>query len=164
MTFLVGFVFIILGLLLFLGGMVSAAIPEWLRWVAFFSGAVGVILSVPGVLQMTIGRAKLVVEFDRIVKGQERSLALFMKNPQLGDASTGKKSIWRKLGVKRETIESLIVSFAISEVGRYGFLLCRRGSIRMLIHQGKGVGELQFRRLWLLRQVSWSLCGMTVRK
>jgi hypothetical protein len=66
---------------------------------------------------MLIGRAKLIVEFDKIVEQQKRSLAIFLKNPQLGDASIGKKSIWRKLGVKRDSIESLIVSFRISEVG-----------------------------------------------
>lgn len=74
-------------------------------------------MSVPGVLQMTIGRAKLIVEFERIVEGQKRALGVFMKNPQLGDASTGKKSIWRTMGVKREGVESLIVSFQIAEAG-----------------------------------------------
>jgi hypothetical protein len=117
MTFLAGFILIILCLLLVLLGMASAVMPEWVPWVGLVCGGVGVIMSVPGVLQMTIGRAKLIVEFERIVEGQKRALGVFMKNPQLGDASTGKKSIWRTMGVKREGVESLIVSFQIAEAG-----------------------------------------------
>jgi hypothetical protein len=118
MTFLLAFVFILLGFLaLVLGGVVWSVLPKESQWVGVILTGVGIIMGVPVLLQMTIGRAKLIVEFEKIVEEQKRSLAIFMKNPQLGDVSIGKKSIWRKIGVKRETIESLIVSFRISEVG-----------------------------------------------
>ncbi len=115
----VGLVFIIVGLVLSLvaGVIMMAGMPWWMWLVGPIMTGVGVIISLPGWLQMTIGSAKLIVEFDRIVKEEKRSLAIFMKNPQLGDASKGKKSIWRKIGVKRRSIESLVVSFRISEVG-----------------------------------------------
>lgn len=114
-----GFVLIIVGLVLSLlaGVVIMTVMPAWVQWVGFFIAGVGVIMEIPGWLQRTIGGAKLIVEFEKIVEQQKRSLAIFMKNPQLGDASIGEKSIWRKIGVKRETIESLIVSFSISEVG-----------------------------------------------
>jgi len=72
---------------------------------------VGLVMATPSVFQMHIGRPKLLVDYDRVVQNQERSLALFLKNSPLGE-----KSIWRKLGVRRETIASLSVSFRISRV------------------------------------------------
>ena len=114
---LVGFVFLVLvivvaSLTAFMGGFPHG-------WDLFYVVVAGLTLmiGVPVLVQMLIGRARLIAEFTKIVKEQNRSLGISVKNPQLGDASTGKKSIWRKLGVRRETIESLIVSFRISEVG-----------------------------------------------
>lgn len=117
MPFLLGFVFVIFGFLVLALGGIWGVMPEGWEWVGGLFAVVGVIMEIPGLLQMTIGRAKLIVEFDKIVEREKRSLALFMKNPQLGDASIGKKSIWRRIGVKRESVESLIVSFQIREVG-----------------------------------------------
>jgi len=91
--------------------------PDNWEWVGIVLAGVGLLMGVPSVLQMALGRPKLILDFDRIVKGRERHLALFLKNQQLGAPLEGKKSIWRKLGVKRDTIESLTVSFRISEVG-----------------------------------------------
>jgi hypothetical protein len=114
-----GFVIIIVGLVMSLlaGIVLMAGIPAWLQWVGFFIAGVGVIMEIPDWLQRRIGGAKLMVEFERIVREEKRALAIGMKNPPLGDASTGKKSIWRRIGVKRETVKSLVVSFGISEVG-----------------------------------------------
>jgi len=117
MPFLLGFAFVIFGFLVLALGGIWGVLPEGWEWVGGLFAVVGVMMEIPGLLQMTIGRAKLIVEFDKIVEREKRSLALFMKNPQLGDASIGKKSIWRRIGVKRESVESLIVSFQIREVG-----------------------------------------------
>ena len=118
MIFLLAFIFILFGFLaLVLGGVVWTVIPPEWQFVGAVLTAVGIVMGIPVLLQMTIGRAKLMVEFDKIVEQEKRSLAIFMKNPQLGDVSTGKKTIWRRIGVKRESIESLIVSFRITEVG-----------------------------------------------
>lgn len=117
MPFLLGFAFVIFGFLVLALGGIWGVLPDGWEWVGGLFAVVGVMMEIPGLLQMTIGRAKLIVEFDKIVEREKRSLALFMKNPQLGDASIGKKSIWRRIGVKRESVESLIVSFQIREVG-----------------------------------------------
>lgn len=117
MVFVLGFVFVIFGLLVLALGGVWGVMPEGWEWVGVSIGGVGGVMEIPGLLQMTMGRAKLVVEFDKIVEREERALAVFMKNPQLGEAGIGKKSIWRKLGVKRESMESLIVSFQLREAG-----------------------------------------------
>ena len=117
MPFLLGFAFVIFGFLVLALGGIWGVMPEGWEWVGGLFAVVGVIMEIPGLLQMTKGRAKLIVEFDKIVEQEKRSLALFMKNPQLGDVSIGKKSIWRRIGVKRESVESLIVSFQIREVG-----------------------------------------------
>lgn len=117
MAFLLAFVFVVLGLsVLALGGIWGVSPARW-QWVAIILAGMGIMVGTPSLFQMLMGRAKLVVDFDKIVEQQKRSLAIFLKNPQLGDGAIGKKSIWRKLGVKREAIESLIVSFRISEVG-----------------------------------------------
>lgn len=117
MAFLLAFVFVVLGLsVLALGGIWGVSPARW-QWVAIILAGMGIMVGTPSLFQMLMGRAKLVVDFDKIVEQQKRSLAIFLKNPQLGDGAIGKKSIWRRLGVKREAIESLIVSFRISEVG-----------------------------------------------
>jgi hypothetical protein len=116
MPILVGFVFLLLVAVVASLSAFWGVFPHGWDLIYLILGGVAVMIGVPVSVQMLIGRARLIVEFDKIVQQQKRSLAIFLKNPQLGDASTGKKSIWRKLGVKRETIESLIVSFRISEV------------------------------------------------
>jgi hypothetical protein len=91
--------------------------PDNWEWVGIVLAGVGLLMGIPSMLQMAIGSPKLILNFDRIVKDRERHLAIFIKNQQLGNPQEGKKSIWRKLGVRRGTIESLTVSFRISEVG-----------------------------------------------
>jgi hypothetical protein len=117
MAFLMGFILVIVGLVVLAIGGVWGVIPDGWQWVGALVGGMGALLEIPGVLQMTIGRAKLEVLFDRIAEGEMRGLAVFMKNPQLGKPSLVRKSIWRRLGVKRESIESLVASFQIREVG-----------------------------------------------
>ena len=112
MVFSIAVILFVLGvLLLALVGFLGRFPDNW-EWVGIVLAGVGLAMGVPSVLQMVVGRPKLMVDFDRVVKGNERSLAIFLKNPQLE-----KKSIWRKLGIRRDTIESLIVSFCITEVG-----------------------------------------------
>ncbi len=69
-------------------------------------------MGTPSVFQMVFGHPQLVSEYTRIVHNQDRSLGIFLKNPPLKE-----HSVLEKLGVRRETLQSLIVSFRISEVG-----------------------------------------------
>ncbi|MBA7613942.1 hypothetical protein ES703_21201 [subsurface metagenome] len=112
MWFLLAIILVVLGLLVFALRGVLGIFPDSWEWAGIVLAGVGIAMGVPSVLQMAMGRPKLMINFDRTAKGEERFLAVFLKNPQLE-----KKSVWRKLGIKRDTIESLIVSFRISEVG-----------------------------------------------
>jgi hypothetical protein len=61
-------------------------------------------------LQKIFGRPKLLREYDKYVRDQERGLIILLKNPPLE-----RKSFLRRLGVRRDTISSLSASFRISE-------------------------------------------------
>ncbi len=117
MVFLLPIVLIILGVLVFALKGLFGAFPDNWEWVGIILAGMGLLMGIPSVLQMAMGRPKLILDFDRIVKDKERSLVLFLKNQQFGNPLEGKKSIWRKWGVKRDTIESLTVSFRISNTG-----------------------------------------------
>ncbi len=86
--------------------------PDNWEWVSIVLAVWGVAMSAPSLLQMTIGQSKLVRDYDRHIREQERSLAIFLKNPPLN-----KNSIWKILGVKRDAITSLSASFCITENG-----------------------------------------------
>jgi len=117
MWLLPAIILIALGILVFALRGVFGIFPDNWEWVGIVLAGVGLLMGVPSMFQMTMGRPKLMLDFDRIVKDRGRDLAIFLKNQQLGNPLEGKKSIWRKLGVKRDTIESLTASLRISEVG-----------------------------------------------
>ncbi len=117
MALLLGIILIVLGLLLFALRGLFGVFPDNWEWVGIVLAGMGLLMGVPSILQMAMGSPKLMVDFDRIVEDKERHLAIFLKNQQLGNPLEGETSIWRKLGVKRDTIESLTVGFCISEVG-----------------------------------------------
>lgn len=112
MLLLLAIIFVVLGLLVFALRGFFGVFPDSWEWAGIVLAGVGLAMGVPSILQMVMGRPKLLFDFDRVVKDKERSLAIFLKNPQLGQ-----KSVWRKLGLKRDTIESLTVSFRIMEGG-----------------------------------------------
>lgn len=117
MVFLLSIILIILGLIVIALRGLFGVFPDNWEWVGIVLAGVGLLVGIPSVLQMVIGRPKLILDFDRIESGKDRHLAVFIKNQQLGNPLEGKKSIWRKLGIKRDTIESLTVSFRVSEAG-----------------------------------------------
>jgi hypothetical protein len=117
MLLLLGVIFIVLGLLVFALKGFFGVFPDNWELVGIILAGMGLLMGAPSMLQMAMGRPKLILDFDRVVEGKKRYLALFLKNQQLGNPLEGKKSIWRKLGVKRDTIESLTISFRVSEVG-----------------------------------------------
>ena len=106
MHFLIGLCAIIVIIVVFVG--VSGRIPNVWEWVSIVLAGFGVVFGVPSGLQRIFGRAKLLREYDRYEKGNERGLIIFLKNPPLE-----KKSFMRRMGVGRETISSLSASFRI---------------------------------------------------
>lgn len=123
MVLLLAVILIILGLLVFALKGIFGVFPDKWEWVGIVIAGVGLLMGVPSILQMCMGKPKLLVEFDDIVKEKERNLAIFLKNEQLGNPLEGKKSFWRKIGVKRDTIESLIVSLRILNAGTRDILI-----------------------------------------
>lgn len=91
---------------------ISGRIPDVWEWVALLFGGLGAAFGLPSGLQRLFGRAKLLREYDRYMRGEERGLMVFLKNPPLD-----KKSFLRVLDVRREAISSLSASFRISEAG-----------------------------------------------
>ncbi len=87
--------------------------PDNWEWVGIILAGWGIAMGAPSVFQMMLGRPKLLRDYDRHVRNQERALMIFLKNPPLSE-----KSIWRKLGVRRDTIASLSASFRISETAK----------------------------------------------
>lgn len=140
MWLLLAIILVVLGLLVFALRGVFGVFPDSWEWTGIVLAGLGLIMGVPSVLQMALGRPTLTFDFDRIVKEKERSLAIFFKNPQLK-----KQSVWRKLGIKRDTIQSLIVSFCITEIGTRKVMT--KPIVHAIIHSdddptGKGSGRI----------------------
>ena len=85
--------------------------PNNWQWVSIILAGVGLAMSSPSILQMFFGRAIIRLEFERYVEGENRALAVELKNPPV------KNKILKKLGVKRETMQSIEVQFRIREFG-----------------------------------------------
>ena len=86
--------------------------PDNWEWVGIVLAGVGLIMAVPSTLQMALGRPKLIAYFNRSSRGQERALVIMLKNLPIES-----KKVWHRLGVHRDTIQSLEVNFQISEAG-----------------------------------------------
>lgn len=84
--------------------------PDSWEWVSITLAGLGLAVCTPSVFQMLFGRPKLLTNYGRLIRNQERALIIFLKNPPLGE-----NSFWRKFGVRRDTIASLSVNFRISE-------------------------------------------------
>ncbi len=102
------------------------ALPIYLQWLGFglavFS-AVGVLLVLPTLLQIFLGGPQLHKEFDSHDEDGSRLLLVFMKNLPV------EKPFGRFALVKRDTIESLAVTFQILDA-------CRQ-SIIVPVHQAR---------------------------
>lgn len=81
---------------------------DWLGVIAFGLG----IMAIPTILQMWFGRRKLIASFRVEHRDADRSLQIFLTNPPLKEGS------WLdKIGVERNDIKSLSVSFRITIAG-----------------------------------------------
>ncbi len=109
------FIIILFALTIFVLAFVGVfgRFPDNWEWVGIVLAGWGLAMGAPSGLQMMLGRPKLLRDYDRHVRNQERALMIFLKNPPLSE-----KSIWRKLGVRRDTIASLSASFRISETAK----------------------------------------------
>lgn len=83
---------------------------EW-EWVGIMFAAVGLVMAAPTIFQMVWGRPLVRVRFDRGVEDGERLLPMYLENPPV------KNRLIKRLGVRRQTVQSLTAQFQISEVG-----------------------------------------------
>ena len=83
---------------------------EW-EWVGMVLAIGGLVMSTPPIVQLLGGRAKLELRFERAEQGADRGLVIYLQNPPVTN------KILDKLGVSRDSIQSLTVSFRVSEAG-----------------------------------------------
>lgn len=112
MTF-ISIVAVGLGIVIILAStIISGAFPDTGQWVGIAITLVGLAMGMPSALQRMFGGPKLVRQYDRYVEREYRVLIVFLKDPPIG-----RNSFLGRLGVKRDSISSLTVSFQISEEG-----------------------------------------------
>ncbi|MEE8543035.1 MAG: hypothetical protein V3S94_04195 [Gammaproteobacteria bacterium] len=83
---------------------------EW-EWVAVVLAALAVVMAFPPLFQMALGRPRLAVEIETDAQGEKRNLIVFLKNRPVTNR------LIKKLGVKRETIQSLSAHVQVVEAG-----------------------------------------------
>lgn len=92
-------------------GESPAAGLQWVDIVLSFIAFGIAIVALPTIFQMFWGRPTLEVEFTRATKDQQRMLGVFVRNPPV------KFKPLKRLGIRRDSIQSLTASFQISEAG-----------------------------------------------
>lgn len=107
----VTFVLIALVILLLAFVDVFGRFPDNWEWVGIVLAGVGLAMASPSILRMFWGRPLVKTRFENGVEEAERFLPVYLENPPV------KNRILRKLGVRRDTVQSLTVQFRISEVG-----------------------------------------------
>jgi hypothetical protein len=85
--------------------------PDNWEWVGIVLAGIGLAMTSPSILQRLCGKPIVKVDFDRGIEDKKRFLLVFLQNPQV------KNPILRKLGIKRDSVQSLTVQFRISEFG-----------------------------------------------
>lgn len=102
---------IILALIFFsLKGLFGYFPDNW-EWVGIVLAGVGLAVATPSIFQRAFGKPIAEIEYFRGVDREDRFLSVFLMNPPI------KNKFLKMLGVRRETIQSLVVQFRISEQG-----------------------------------------------
>ena len=102
-------VIILVGLVFALRGVFGEDPAKW-ESVGMVLAGVGILMAAPTLFDKIWGSPKLSAEFENDAQGEGRSLVVFLKNLPV----TG---LVKVLGVRRETIASLVASLRVSEVG-----------------------------------------------
>lgn len=93
-----------------LAGVFGAFPDEW-EWAAFVVGAVGIAMSTPSIFAMIWGQPKVSVRIEKYIDGDEHILTIYIENLPV------KNRVLKWLGVRRETVQSLVADLRIREVG-----------------------------------------------
>lgn len=102
--------FVLVALFLAFVGFFGRFPEEW-EWAGIILAALGLVMTAPTIFQMFWGRPLVRTRFDRHEQGTERFLNMYLENPPV------KSGLIKRLGVRRETLQSLTVAFRISEAG-----------------------------------------------
>jgi hypothetical protein len=104
-------ILIILVILLFAFEGFFGRFPNNWEWVGIVLAGAGLAVATPSILQRLWGRPKIKIEFENGVKEMDRFLPVYLSNPPI------KNKFLKRLGVRRETVQSLTAAFRISELG-----------------------------------------------
>lgn len=109
LSILIALIALVILFLAFLG--IFGRFPDNWEWVGIVLAGVGLTMATPSILQLLWGRPVLRTRFENGVQEIERFLPIYLENPPV------KNRLMRRLGVRRDTIQSLTVQFRIIEAG-----------------------------------------------
>ena len=109
--FTIALILIFLGVLFLALKGAFGTFPDNWEWVGIAMAGVGIVMATPSMFKMLWGRPLVQTEFERGIEGEKRCLLVHLKNPVV------KNRILRKLGVRRDTVQSLEIQFRITEFG-----------------------------------------------
>jgi len=108
----IGIVLLFLAILVFCIAKLLGTFPTGWELFNLVLGAIGLAMTTTGIFQSIAGRPILMATFERGALENKRSLHVTLRNVPIG-----KKSIWKKLGVQRDSIHSLEVYYQTLEAG-----------------------------------------------
>lgn len=111
MVLLLGIALIILALIFFALRGFFGIFPDNWEWFGIVLAGAGIIMATPSIFQMLWGRPHFNLRFKREAEELERFLAVYIENLPI------KSRMLKKMGIRRDTIQSLTVQFQLFEVG-----------------------------------------------
>ena len=85
--------------------------PDSWEWVGVVMAGVGLVMGSHPLFQAIWGRPDVQTKLEVFAQGAGRSLVMYIRNEPI------KRKVYKKLGVKRETVDSLTVQYRIAELG-----------------------------------------------
>jgi len=109
----IALILILLGILFLALKGVFGTFPDNFEWIGFIMAGMGMIMASPSIFQMLWGKPLVKTEFEKAVEEDKRCLLVHLQNPPV------KNKILQKIGIRRETVQSLTIQFRISEFGSH---------------------------------------------
>ncbi len=109
LSIIVALIALVILFLAFLG--VFGRFPDNWEWAGFVLAGIGIAMAVPSIFQSLWGRPFLRTRFENGVDKANRFLPVYLDNPPV------RNRILKRLGIRRDTIQSLTIHFQIKEAG-----------------------------------------------
>jgi len=110
-TLLIAAILVILGVLFLALKGIFGGFPDSWGWVGIILAGVGLAMATPNIFQRILGRPILKIEFETGAQEAHRFLLVNLKNPPVTN------KVLKMLGIKRDSIQSLTISFRVVEYG-----------------------------------------------